>query len=99
MENELINDGYVKSKTTLWFNYFIITGPSSDPANILSGDQFAIQISVVGLAEGEVATLDLTDSTFAALDSISIMGVAAVVPEPMTMALLGLCGLFLRRRK
>ncbi|MDH5401413.1 MAG: substrate-binding domain-containing protein [Candidatus Heimdallarchaeota archaeon] len=33
-ELELMNEGYGESRTSLWYNYFIVIGPSSDPANI-----------------------------------------------------------------
>lgn len=34
LENELIDGGYGVNKTTLWYNYFAIVGPSDDPANV-----------------------------------------------------------------
>ena len=34
LEAEFMNEGFGFSKTTLWFNYFIIVGPCDDPANI-----------------------------------------------------------------
>lgn len=34
LEAEFMTEGFGLSKTTLWFNYFIIVGPSDDPANI-----------------------------------------------------------------
>ncbi|OLS29171.1 MAG: hypothetical protein HeimC2_01620 [Candidatus Heimdallarchaeota archaeon LC_2] len=34
LEDELINSGYGVNKTTLWFNFFVIVGPSKDPANV-----------------------------------------------------------------
>ena len=50
-----------------------------------------------GLAADVEGTIELTllDAGFSPLDSMTI----TVVPEPMTMALLGLGGLFLRRKK
>ena len=36
LEEGLINDGFVINKTTLWYNYFVVVGPSSDPANIFA---------------------------------------------------------------
>jgi hypothetical protein len=60
------------------------------------GDVFTIDLS--GLAEGAYQ-LDLFD--YSSSYSVPIQSIAGnvVVPEPITIALLGLGGLFLRRRK
>ena len=34
LEQSLIDDSFSDERHTLWFNYFIVVGPSSDPANI-----------------------------------------------------------------
>lgn len=36
LEQSLIDDSFSDRRDTLWFNYFIIVGPHSDPANIQS---------------------------------------------------------------
>lgn len=36
LEMQFVNDGYGMNRTTLWYNYFIVAGPSSDPANVLN---------------------------------------------------------------
>ncbi len=55
-----------------------------------------IQLDFVAGAAGEIYNMNMTDESFVgSLDSATI----TVVPEPMTMGLLGLGGLFLRRRK
>jgi hypothetical protein len=74
--------------------YGEITVSSLDPANpILAGAH--INVYLIGVAEG-VTTLNLYDSTgMVLLDSSTI----TVLPEPMTIALLGLGGLYLLRRR
>jgi hypothetical protein len=63
----------------------------SDP--ILAGAH--ININLVGVTEG-VTTVDLYDTSgMVFLDSAQI----TVLPEPMTIALLGLGGLFMLRRR
>ena len=64
---------------------------SSPPLDsILAGIQFNVGVSI-GALGGQMELLD--ESMATTLDTIT------VVPEPMTIALLGLGGLFLRRRK
>ena len=48
LEDELTNGGYGVKKTTLWFNFFVIVGPSNDPANISSSS--SVTQSATGLA-------------------------------------------------
>jgi hypothetical protein len=53
-------------------------------------------------SEGDLASIVLNMGTSAYMldgDDFSVLGAKTFVPEPMTMALLGLGGLFLRRRK
>lgn len=44
LELDFINNGYGINRTTLWYNYFLLVGPSSDPVNasnaISVGDSF-----------------------------------------------------------
>ena len=70
------------------------TVASFDAANpIVAGDH--IQVNIIGVSEGSsVLTLYANDGV-TVLDTASI----TVIPEPMTIALLGLGGLFLRRRR
>jgi len=66
-----------------------------------SGDEFSFEFT----AGGESVTIDVTagsyssDSAFGAVGSADGYPYVTLVPEPMTIALLGLGGLFLRRRK
>ena len=62
--------------------------------SILAGNQFLADISFTGTAVGEDLTIVLLNGSLATLDSITYS-----VPEPMTIALLGLGSLFLLRRR
>jgi hypothetical protein len=68
-------------------------GPTGDPP-IAAGDQFSLDY--VG-AVGDTATISLfVDPEYTTpVASVDV----TVVPEPMTIILLGLGGLFLRRRR
>jgi tungstate transport system substrate-binding protein len=41
LEQELIADGYADERHQLWYNYFILVGPSSNPAGIQESDTMA----------------------------------------------------------
>lgn len=67
----------------------------TDPFDsILAGNQFQIAVTYTGTAIGEDLALVLMDGDLNTLDSTTFQ-----IPEPMTIALLGLGGLFLLRRR
>lgn len=73
-----------------WYNFTIA---SLDPAKpILAGDH--VQINIKGIAQGKTVLNLYADDAATLLDTKDI----TVVPEPVTLVLLGLGGLFLRRR-
>jgi hypothetical protein len=73
--------------------YDFIVSSINPGAPILAGVH--INVNLIGVAEG-VTTLDLYDiSGMILLDSATV----TVLPEPMTIAMLGLGGLFLLRRR
>jgi len=77
-------DGYVHITDIIALAY--------PPDRVLAGDQFWTTLTLTGSAV-QIDLLDADAETV--LDSVTLV----VIPEPMTIALLGLGGLFLRRRK
>ena len=73
-----------------WYNFTIA---SLDPAKpILAGNH--VTVNIKGIAQGKTVLNLYADDAATLLDSEDI----TVVPEPVTLMLLGLGGLFLRRR-
>ena len=68
----------------------VMAHDASAPFTIASGSQFSV--TVKGLAEG---TFGLDADSYGTVDVLEV----TVLPEPMTIALLGLGGLFLLRRR
>jgi hypothetical protein len=79
------------------FDGFEVVVSDSDPAvapNMAIGTVFEVTLHCDGEGDIELYLYDSTEETL--LDSMTIH---QVIPEPITVALLGLGGLFLRRRK
>jgi hypothetical protein len=74
-----------------WYEFTVASTDADNP--VVAGDHLVINIA--GLSEGTTTLSVYANDGVTLLDSASI----TVVPEPMTIALLGLGGLFLRRRK
>ncbi len=71
----------------------VLAKDSSEPFTVAPGTQF--NVTIIGLAAGQY-TLRLDDAENAGpADNLAV----TVTPEPMTLGLLGIGGLFLRRRK
>ena len=80
--------GYSYNAST---GYIYVNGSNLGTEDLLSpGDWLSFDLGTGALAVGDVITIALNNGQSVGID---------VVPEPMTIGLLGLGGLFLRRRK
>ena len=70
---------------------------SSTVSDLVAGDHFTVDWATSGLNVGDTAVVSLwLDPDY---DTPQATATLTVIPEPMTIALLGLGGLLLRRRK
>jgi len=109
----LANDGSQKDGSVNGIQIFQVSGTAPTGVTVAAGQAlYSFTIDSTGLALGDVITISewtgmnpfgmppfpvdsKLNGVTAGLGSLAV----TVVPEPMTMALLGLGGLFLRRRK
>jgi hypothetical protein len=82
---------------TAGYAYAIDAADAGEPFNIASGIQFNLTVSAGSHAVDDVITITLYADDWS--EVIDTQAVTVITPEPMTIALLGLGGLFLRRRK
>jgi len=90
------SDSYVIPDPGGWVGYYEISAGDMSPPydSEVAGVQF--EISVYGAAVDDVYTIERWDAAF---ETVLESGTVTVIPEPMTIALLGLGGLFLLRRR
>ena len=75
----------------LYYVDLVVVDPTIPP---LPAEAVMDGLLLTGLAKGDV-TLEMKDATMRVHDTLAV----EVIPEPITLALLGIGGLFLRRRK
>ena len=88
--------GMAYNSTSGGMQYFLAASnvPWAEGTDVDTGLWFTYDVTVTGV-EGDSEVIDLLNNTATSVGSVTI----DIIPEPMTMALLGLGGLFLRRRK
>ena len=88
--------GNASASPTTGMQYYaaIPVAPWTEPTDVDIGLWFTFDVLVTGAA-GQSEVIDLLNNVVGGIGQVQI----DIVPEPMTMALLGLGGLFLRRRK
>ena len=78
------------------FKFVGANDPPNPPEELLVGNWVSFDLTAVTTTQGNSIILNLMDANF---NIIAGGKTVAVIPEPMTIGLLGLGGLFLRRRK
>lgn len=79
------------------WDFFVGSADGTGSVAVDAGDW--VVFNAVAGAAGEVYSFDLYDYGVSWDDPVMSFSVTSIVPEPMTMGLLGLGALFLRRRK
>jgi hypothetical protein len=97
-----LSDTQPYSEDDWGIGYSMVAG-TTDVINfpVVVGDQFSYDYDTTGMNYGDTAILSLWDDGVGYEPDQDEQGIALlnVIPEPMTIALLGLGGLLLRRRK
>lgn len=81
---------------------YLVKGTIAVGADVVTGDMFSIVYTLTGLPASGIVNFDVAAASIATtLDGteFEIGDLSVVVPEPITMALMGLGGLFIRRRR
>jgi hypothetical protein len=91
-----VNNGGDLGQPSIGSVYVINFGPGSVTGDLVAGSHYTVEFAGVqfGAIDNGLGRVDLISE-----DLSTIIATTYVTPEPMTMALLGLGGLFLRRRK